>query len=256
MCYLLWGLAERIVDSGFYAACAGLKAQTQALELIANNTANINTTGFRAQQPNFSSMLASAQGELANPLNRVINDFSVLKGSRTDLSGGNLEHTGTVLDIGIEGAGFFAAQTKAGILYTRNGNFQISPNGQLSTSAGDLVLGEQGPIHLPGGQVSVSADGTISVDGAIAGKLRIVEFAAGSSLTSLGNSYYSAPAKAAAPAVSSYVREGMLESSNVNPVASVVQLISVQRHAEMLEQAMSMFATNLDRIAANDLPHV
>jgi flagellar basal-body rod protein FlgF len=206
------------LSSGFYAACAGLRAQTQALELIAGDVANISTTGYRGQQPLFGSLLASAHGESSNPLNRAINDFGVLEGSRTDLSSGNLEKTGNPLDLAIEGKGFFAIQTRAGILYTRNGNFQISPHGQLTTNAGDLVLGEQG--------------------------------------RAVGNSYYSATAKGLRPAADSSIRQNMLEGSNVNSVQAVVALIAVQRHAEMLERAMSMFATNLDHIAANDLPKI
>jgi flagellar basal-body rod protein FlgF len=244
------------LDSGYYAACAGLRAQTQALEVVASNVANINTAGFRGQQPMFRSLLASAGSELADPLNRAINDFGVLGGSRTDLSVGNLDRTGNPLDLAIEGPGFFAVQTQAGTLYTRNGNFQVSASGQLTTGAGDPVLGEQGPIAMPSGPTTISADGTISTNGAVAGKLRTVEFVPGSSPVAVGNSYYSAPEKGLRPAAASYIRQNMLESSNVNPTMAVVDLITVQRHAEMLERAMSAFQSSLDRIATSDLPKV
>lgn len=244
------------MHSGYYAACAGLQAQSQALELVANNLANINTTGYRAQQALFRSLLSDAIAGSTDPLNRAVNDFSVLGGSQTDLSAGNLERTGNSLDLAIEGRGFFAVQSQAGTVYTRNGNFQISPKGQLTTAAGDLVLGEQGPIAVPGGAISIGPDGTLTSEGAVAGKLRIVEFAAGTALVPLGKSYYSVPQKQARPAAQSYVREGMLEASNVNSVSAVVQLISIQRRAEMLERAMSVFQSDLDHIAANDLPHV
>jgi flagellar basal-body rod protein FlgF len=247
---------EENVNSGYYAACAGLKAQTQALELIANNVSNVNTTGFRGQQPLFRSVLANTGIEFTDPLNRAVNDFSVLGSSQTDLTAGNLERTGNPLDLAIEGAGFFAVQTKAGTLYTRNGNLQVSSDGHLVTAAGDLVLGEQGPITVPSGDLSIGPDGTLSSAGAVAGKLRIVELTPGSSLVPMGKSYYSAPGDALRPAVGSYVRQSMLESSNVNSVSAVVDLITVQRRAEMLERAMTAFHSNLDHIAANDLPHV
>src|SRR5271163_3392968 len=112
------------LNSGYYAACAGLQAQTQALEVIANNLANINTTGYRGQQPLFRSLLASSSGEFNDPLNQAINNFSALGGSRADLTPGNLQSTGNPLDLAVEGSGFFAIQTPAGTLYTRNGNFQ------------------------------------------------------------------------------------------------------------------------------------
>jgi flagellar basal-body rod protein FlgF/flagellar basal-body rod protein FlgG len=244
------------VDSGYYAACAGLSAQTQALELIANNVANLNTTGYRGQQQTFQSLVASASGEFADPLNRALNNFNVLGETRTDLSSGTLQATGNAPDLGIEGDGFFVVQTQAGPIYTRNGNFQISTTGQLVTQVGDPVLGDQGPITVPSGPLSISADGTISVNGALVDKVRLVELAPGTSPVALGASYYSASDKALHPAVHSSVRQGMLEASNVNPVTAVVDLLAIQRRAEMLERAMGAFYSTFNKVAANDLPHV
>lgn len=243
------------MDSGYYAACAGLRAQTETLELIANNVANINTTGFRGQQPQFSSLLAVAS-EQGGMLSSAVNNFNVLEASRLDLSQGSLEPTGNPLDLGIEGKGFFVIQTGKGTLYTRNGSFQVSAGGQLTTSGGDPVMGEQGAITLPSGRISVSGDGTISVDGAVVGKLRLAEFASANSPEPAGNTYYTAPDAAAQPAPDASLRQGMLESSNVNAVAAVTELIAVQRRAEMLERALSVFYSNFNHTAASDLPHV
>ncbi len=244
------------MDSGYYAACAGLRTQTQALDVLANNLANVNTVGYRGQEPTFHSLLESTQGG-AGALNRVINDFNVLGGGSLDLSAGNIQQTGNPLDLALEGNGFFAVKTRAGTLYTRNGNFQASAQNQLTTSEGDLVLGEQGkPIRLPSGVIAISTDGTLSVDGAVAGQLRLVEFAPGTQLEPAGTSYYAAPETAAHPATGTYVRQGMLEASNVNPVTAAVELITVQRHAEMLARALSSFYSDFNRIAADELPRV
>jgi len=243
------------VNSGYYAACAGLQAQSQALELIANNLANLNTVGYRGQLPLFREFLP-AQIQSSAPLNQAINDFSVVGGSRTDLTPATLDRTGNPFDLAIEGAGFFAVKAAAGTLYTRNGNFQVSKNGQLLTSSGDAVLGEQGVITVPAGTVSFSSDGTLSVDGAVAGKLKIVEFTPGATPVAVGNSYYSAPDIAVRPSPESRVRQGMLEASNVNSISAIVNLLVVQRRAEMLTQAMNAFHSNFDKVAANDLPHV
>lgn len=243
------------MGSGYYAACAGLRAESQALELIASNVANISTTGYRGQEPIFHSLLASAGHQLTDPLNHAINDFGVLEGSRTDLTSGTLERTGNSLDLAVEGKGFFAIKAQGETRYTRNGNFQVSAKGQLTSSTGEPVLGESGlPIVLPSGDISISPDGTISSGGAVAGKLKVVEFAPGTVPLAAGNSYYSVPATALRPSPDSNVRQGMLESSNVNSVKAVVDMIAVQRHAEMLERAMSVFESNLDHIAASDLP--
>jgi flagellar basal-body rod protein FlgF len=244
------------VDSGFYAACAGLRAKTQALEIVANNVANLNSTGFRAHQATFHSLLAGNTRVGLNPLNRAVNDFGVLGGSRLELSAGNTEQTGNPLDLAIEGDGYFVVKGRNETLYTRNGHFHLSSTGQLLSAEGDPVLGEQGPILVPSGNVAVGPDGTLSVDGALAGKLRLVGFAPGATLNAAGSSYYSAPNDAPAPATTAAVRQGMLEASNVSPVSAVVSLITVQREAEMLQRALSTFYSEFNHIASTDLAKV
>ena len=116
------------MDSGFYAACAGLQAQSRALEVVAHNLANLNTAGFHGDQATFQSMLAVSRPALPNVLNNVVNsvlnsaanNFGVLEGTHMDMTAGNLETTGNPLDVGIEGGGFFVIQTARGIRYTRN----------------------------------------------------------------------------------------------------------------------------------------
>jgi flagellar basal-body rod protein FlgF len=248
------------VDSGFYAACAGLRAQSQALEVAAHNLANLNTSGFRGQQTTFQSLLAVSRpttpSVLSNVLNTATNNFGVLEGTHLDLTAGNLEATGNPLDLGIEGSGFFSIQTSGGTGYTRNGSFQVSSSGQLVTRAGDPVLGASGVINVPAGVVSVAADGTLSVNGAVAGGIQLVEFAPGTKLTSEGGALLAAPDGSAKVAQQSTLRQGTLESSNVNSISSVVTLIGVQRQAEMLQRALSMFDSEFNRIATSDLAKV
>jgi flagellar basal-body rod protein FlgF/flagellar basal-body rod protein FlgG len=102
----------------------------------------------------------------------------------------------------------------------------------------------------------VSGDGTISINGAVAGKVKLVEFPPGTALESIGKTYYNAPAQSAAPANQSSIAQGALESSNVNPVAGAVELVAVQRYAEMMQRALSMFHSEFNRIATEDLPKV
>src|ERR1019366_1188846 len=109
-----------------------------------------------------------------------------------------LQKTGNDLDVGIEGPGYFVVQTANGPMYTRNGAFQVSSKGQLVTATGDAVMGDKGVISMLPGPVSISADGTISSNGAVTGKLKVVEFPSGTQLSSTGNTYYSAPPKTAA----------------------------------------------------------
>jgi flagellar basal-body rod protein FlgF/flagellar basal-body rod protein FlgG len=244
------------MDSGYYAACAGLAAQTQALDLVAHNLANLATTGYRSQQTTFRSLLAGGNEIARNPLNAATNNFGVIGGSRIDRASGSLTATGNPLDVGIAGPGFFSVQSAQGEVYTRDGGFHLASGGQLVTAAGDAVLGPHGPITLPDGKVAVSADGTISVDGAVVATLRLAEFSANTNLNALGNATYGAPPNSALPAASSSFRQGMIEASNVSPVEAVVQLITVQRNAEMLQRALSVFDSEFNQTAVQDLPKV
>ncbi|HEY0759308.1 MAG TPA: flagellar basal-body rod protein FlgF [Acidisarcina sp.] len=244
------------MDSGFYAACTALKSRTEALDTIANNLANASTAGYRARHNVFSSMLATAGGAQLSDLNQTTNNYGVLSSTRLDLSQGALQKTGNDLDVAISGPGFFAVQTAAGVRYTRNGNFHSSSKGQLVTASGDPVLGDKGPIAIVGTPVSISPDGTISANGAVAGHLRVVEFASTSDLTSVGENYYSAPALAGKPATASTLEQGALETSNVNPVISVVEMISAQREADTMRHVLTMFDSEMDKTAAQDLPHI
>ena len=244
------------MDSGYYAACAGLAAQTQALELVAHNLANVSTTGYRGQQSTFRSLLTGSREVGTNPLNVAVNNFGVLGGSRLDLSSGSLAPTGNPLDAAVAGSGFFTVQSGNEVLYTRDGGFHLSASGQLMTSQGNAVLGQTGPVILPNGNVTISSDGTISVNGNVVDKLRIAEFAPTTTLTAVGNASYSAPPNSALVAAQSTVEQGMLEGSNVNSTAAVVQLITVQRNAEMLGRALSAIDGQLNQIAVQDLPKV
>lgn len=126
----------------------------------------------------------------AGSLNQAVNNFGALGGTRLDLSTGSTEQTGNPFDLAIEGDAFFEVQYAKQTLYTRNGNFHRASNGQLVTAQGDAVLGDQGPLLVPSGPVSVGPDGTISVDGAIAGKLKLARFLPGTDLEAVGTSYY------------------------------------------------------------------
>ncbi|MGA9803774.1 MAG: flagellar hook basal-body protein [Terriglobales bacterium] len=239
----------------------GLRAQSQALEVAGHNLANLNTAGFRGQQTTFQSLMAVSGPTVPNVLNLATNNFGVLEGTHLDMSAGSLQATGNPLDVGIEGSGFLAIWTARGTRYTRNGSFQVSSSGQLVTAAGDLVLGNpalknKGGISIPAGDVSIASDGTISVNGAVAGSIQLVEFAAGTKLTSEGGTLIAAPEGSAKPAQQAALKQGALEASNVNSITSVVTLIGVEWEAEMLQRAMSLFDTEFNHIASSELAKV
>ncbi|MDR3735511.1 MAG: flagellar hook basal-body protein [Acidobacteriaceae bacterium] len=244
------------MNSGYYAACTGLVSRAEALDTIANNLANSSTTGFRAHHNVFSSVLAATNQDSLSLLNQDVNDYGILSGTRMDGTQGTFSKTGNDLDVAIEGPGYFAVQTSAGVKYTRSGNFRISPNGQLTTAAGDMVLGDNGPITLVGMPITIGANGTISVDGAVAGHLSVVEFDAATALKNDGGMYTTAPAGTAKVATSSSVRQGMLENSNTNPMTSVVELIAAQREVETMRRVLTVFNSEMDKTASQDIPRV
>jgi flagellar basal-body rod protein FlgF len=245
------------MNSGYYAACTGLMARAEALETIANNLANVSTAGFRGGHNVFSSLLATTGNSPLSVLNQDANDYGVLSSTQLDTTQGLMTPTNNDLDLGIEGPGYFEVKTATGTAYIRGGSFRVSPQGQLITAAGDYVMGaNNAPVTVIGAPVSISSDGTISTNGAISGKLKLVEFAPTVNVQSIGANYYSAPAADAVAATKSHVRQGVLESSNVNPVTAVVEMISAQRDVETMRRVLTMFSSELDKSAAQDLPRV
>jgi flagellar basal-body rod protein FlgF/flagellar basal-body rod protein FlgG len=244
------------MDSGFYAACTGLLARTEALDLVANNLANLNTTGYKAQVEFYSSLEASVGNRRLTPLNQAVNDYGVLGGAAVDFNKGELQKTGNELDLAMEGSGFFVVNTPAGIRYTRNGNFHTDANGHLLTATGDQVMGEQDPVELPSGIITISSDGTVSQQGAVVATIKLVTFKPGTRLTTEGKAYFQAPAGSEQPADNPALSQGMLESSNMNPVVGTLSLITLQRHAQLLQQALSIFHSVFNNAPAQDLSRV
>ncbi|HVO57217.1 MAG TPA: flagellar basal-body rod protein FlgF [Dongiaceae bacterium] len=257
------------MNTGFYSAFSGFAARMDALDVLANNLANTNTTGFKSQKEFYRSFFASLANEQPVPqpatvtaaLNNALHQFGGLAGSQLDLSQGTLESTGNDTDLAIEGKGFFAVLTANGVRYTRNGSLHLDTQRQLVTEQGDPVLSQQPagrnePIRVPSGKVTVSSDGSITVDGGLVAKLRVDDFPPSTALAPEGASYFVAPAGAKATASSASLRQGMLESSNSDPVHSTVALIDLQRTAQMMEKALSIFHNEFNRSAAQDLPRV
>ncbi|WP_263359565.1 flagellar hook-basal body protein [Acidicapsa ligni] len=245
------------MDSGYYAAFAGLVARTQALDTAASNLANAQTAGYRAEREYFRSVLLDPlQGN--SQLGQTVNNFGVLGGDHLDMGQGVLTPTGNALDLAIEGQGFFAIETPGGVRYTRDGSFHRGRDGRLVTAAGELVLSSQRqPIPVPPGAVSVGVDGAISVDGAIASTVGVFVFPVGTQLTPEGKNSYLPPDKVQ-PALSTeaIVHQGNLEAANEDAIQGSLDLLMMQRQAETMQRALTIFHTEFNKTAAEDLPRV
>lgn len=250
------------MDSGLYAVYTGLLARTQALDTAANNLANAGTVGFRAQRDYFRSALAGIGEETsASQVGGAVNDFGVLGGNIIDQGQGAVTATGNPLDLALNGPGFFAIQTSHGLQYTRDGGFTRSGTGILQTAQGEPVLDTNGQaITIPTGAVNVGPDGSISVTtaegSAIAGKVGVFGFTIDTELIALGTNRFAAPAGAHPAGVDAAIEQGSLEGANLDAVHGTMQLILVQRQAEMMQKALSVFNNDFDKTAAEELGRV
>jgi flagellar basal-body rod protein FlgF/flagellar basal-body rod protein FlgG len=245
------------MDSGYYAAMTGLIARTQALDIAATNLSNSQTPGYRAEQEFFRSVLMGPDGA-DSQLGRTVNNYGLLGGDRLNLSQGALQQTGNPLDLAVEGEGFFQVQTANGLRYTRDGGFHRSPKGQLVTAAGEPVLSAASqPIAIPPGEVSVGADGAVSVAGGVVATVGVFTFPAGVQLTPEGANRYVVPEKTPVSlSQNATVHQGAIESANQGSIPGSLNLMLIQREAEMMQKALTVFHTEFNKFATEDLPRV
>jgi flagellar basal-body rod protein FlgF len=238
------------MSDGIYSALSGAIAQERTLAVVANNLANVNTTGFKGDKVAFSEIAAAQNGARVQPLH-----FVSLDRTRIDGESGGLEHTGNPLDLAIQGDGYFAVQSGGGERYTRAGSFVADSEGTLRTHGGHEVLGDGGSITIPQGtkDIRVGPDGTIHADGQEIGKLKIVAFANTDGFVREGLTLFSASAGASSAEVGEItVAQGYLENANVNAVMGMNELITVGRTFDALQKVIDTFK-QLDDRTARDL---
>jgi flagellar basal-body rod protein FlgF len=219
-------------------AASGLRARMESLDLVANNLANASTGGYKDDRE-FYSLYTAPEADAENSAMPLIDR------PWTDLSQGVLHDTGNSLDVALSGSGFFAVNGPSGPLYTRNGNFRLSPAGTLTTADGYAVRGAAGaPLTLQTAQpIDISSDGTITQNGAVAGKLEIVDFTGADGMVKQGANYFrTGTAAPAAPPAATAVEQGRLEDSNTGTAEAAVRLVSVMRQFETLQKAISLGA--------------
>ena len=242
------------MDKMLYIAMSGAKQNMHALSVTANNLANAKTTGFKADLANARSMQAFGEGLPT----RV---FSMTERAGQNFDSGALLATERDLDIAIQGEGWLTVQTKDGSeAYTRNGQLKLNENGALETSSGDLVIGDTGPIFLPlpVNSIDITADGTIMVqpEGAPSsaqeevGRIKLVN-PDNRSLEKGNDGLFRRKDGNNEPAdVTVKVGSGAIESSNVNPISEMTDMIALQRQFEM-QLKMMKTAEEVDSSASS-----
>ncbi len=235
------------MDRMIYLAMSGASEMMQAQSASAHNLANANTPGFRADLIQFRAMPVFGEGHPS----RV---YAMDERPGVDLTPGDLIQTGNELDIAVKGEGWIAVQAPDGSeAYTRKGDLEISSTGLLLTQDGLPVLGDAGPIAIPPYEkLEIAADGTISVraqgqdPNTISQVERIRLVNPDKALLTKGeDGLFHVPAGTKIPPDSSVtIVPGMLETSNVNAVAEMVNMINVQRHFELMIKAMNTAQEN------------
>jgi flagellar basal-body rod protein FlgF len=224
-------------------AVAGARKLTQ-LDFIANNLANISTTGFKSEHLYYA--MKGKQSQEGARLDMGTTTISV------DFAQGTLQNTGNPLDVAMEGDGFFAIEQNDGTTtYTRNGSFVLNKNKELVTKSGQKVLGESGPLVVNGAQINIDADGTIQVDGNMAGKLKIVSFASPAQLARGTDGQYSDDGSAGMKKSENYrVSGAYLEMSNVNAMKEMVEMIDGHRSFEAYQKIIQTMS-DLDKLSTS-----
>lgn len=234
-----------------YMAAAAALAYEKRLEVIANNLANVNTAGFKRDDVSFQAYLSSSEGVAAAvtppyPTGQAGSSFWVTYESRTDFSPGPLQQTGNRLDLALNGRGFFSVESPDGPVYTRRGNFTLSPEGVLVTQEGWPVQGTSGEIRLDassagpyGLDVTVGEDGAVRVNGRDAGRLRVEDVADPTGLIKIGQGYFKLAETAATTEPENVrVAQGFLEMSNVEAVRAMTEMIEILRGYESYQRVI------------------
>lgn len=222
-----------------------MTANVRDVERIANNIANANTVGFR-QDRYFTEVLDERLDAEGSPRStRAITQFS-------DQTLGTLERTDNPLDVALDGKGFFVvSDPETGAEhFTRAGNFMIDEEGGLRTASGLVVMGASGPIELPpdGGQVDIRRNGDILHNGNLVGTLRVVQFDNPESLQRLDGASYMAGNQTPEDVEEPSIVQGHLESSNVNAIDAMTELITQSRLFEAQQKALRSTDLYLQRV--------
>ena len=204
----------------------------RSMSVIANNLANMNTTGYKGEKMMFVEHLVRSPGgtKIGGDKLAFVRDVATVR----DLSEGDFKKTGNPLDLAIHGDGFFVIGTPGGERYTRNGNFQIGSDGQLVTRKGDPVLSDGGaPFFLSPGdsQIDIDSGGTLSTENGELGKISVVSFANRRDMRLIAEGLYSSRQQAN-PVEEANISQGMLEGSNVQPIVEMTRMIEVHRSYE------------------------
>jgi len=222
---------------GMYIAMTGARLRSHEMNNVANNLANVSTPGYK--KTSFSSRLYPLLDGRPEEPRAIYHDARAMAyfgEYRIDISQGALKTTGNPLDLAVNREGFFVIESGGDFLYTRNGTFSRDKDGFLTTFNGQKVLNtENRPIRIQGNNINIASDGTVHVDGNMAGRIKLVNL---NNIQHVGNSLFSGDE--VGPAAGE-VLQGSIEMSNVNPIRETVGIIIALRQYEAARSIMQDF---------------
>lgn len=252
---------------GLYTAATGMNVQMQKMDIISNDLANVNTTGYKKEQvliSSFPEMLARRVNDMQNGQPNDGDIGKMTLGAKVDdvvtqFVQGSLVKTSGMVDVALHGAGFFTVQTPNGQMYTRDGSFSINAQGNLVTKEGYGVVGQAGPISFGedfisnGGDIVIRENGEILKDNEVVDTLNIANFQDERSLTKTGDNLYTGGG--ARIPFEGAMTQGFIEASNVNPVTAMVDMITVSRAYEANQKMIQVHDSLLGK-AVNEVGRV
>jgi flagellar basal-body rod protein FlgF len=256
---------------GIYTALSGAMAQSQRLDTIANNMANVNTTGFKKDKQTFHEYVTAnekppttitvpritASVESFYDMQGGDKAYVDTRGTYSDFSQGALKSTGGALDVAIEGSGFFEFMTPQGLRYSRNGSLKIDGSGRLVNNEGHAVLkaGQGDPaqrtFQLSGRNITIGYSGDIYDGDSLVGRLAVTDIDNKDVLQKQGASLYAIKPNyeiQGRPSADYKLHQGFLEMSNVNVIDEMTDMISATRSFEAAKNAMQAFDSMDDKL--------
>jgi flagellar basal-body rod protein FlgF len=227
------------MDNAVYVGLSRQMVLRRELDIVANNIANADTTGFKVESLAVKENPAEPAFTLQGPRPvKFVGEDGVLR----DFGQGGLRRTDAPLDVAIEGQGFFQVTGSQGPEFTRDGRFRLDDNGRLVTEAGLPVADDGGgeiALDPQKGAITIAPDGTVTQGTERVAKLGVVNFASLSTLEKVGdNLYRNTSNQTPQAATDAKIRQGMLEGSNVNPIVEITRMIEVSRAYEQMAHMM------------------
>lgn len=254
------------MNHGIYTALTGSLANERRLDILTNNLANLNTSGFKREIPVFSSVLAQqadAGSETGLPQSRLeYVNAAFNQDNQVDFKEGAMHATGDKLDVAIEGDAFFVVRSPRDgkDYYTRSGGFGLNNKGEMITADGNVLLDSQGagqPLVINGTDVKINEQGNVVVDGVSIGTIRLVRFQDRQNLRKVGAGNFQAGKNSGIPQKVNdvTVHQGVREISNVDPLSSMVGLIEISRQYELQQKIITSLG-DVNHLAASEIASI